>query len=159
MKAGNMNANSRRNVTIRIEINILPIIGHRPAMRLDDSDMDTFVEKMRDESLTNSSIRRYPTDIKAILNRVAIHRPPMIAFNPIRDYKAPQADDAIIIPPSAEEMAAILEAISKPNQQHLRRFVSLCCNPGARPGSAEILSILWRNVSWSSFLLFKQSRG
>lgn len=145
-----LNANSHINAVIRLESWILPLIGHRVATHLDDNDMDGFVAALRGAGLTNSSIRRYLTDIKAILTWATKRRPPMIAFNPVRDYRKPDADDAIIMPPSAAEIAAILEAVAKPNQEHLRRFVGLCCNLGARPGHAEILTLTWRQVSWSA---------
>lgn len=62
---------------------------------------------MRKEGLTDSSLRRYLTDVTAILNGAVKRRPPLLAFNPVRDYKKPHPDDAIIIPPSDEEIAAL----------------------------------------------------
>ena len=136
--------NSRRHAAIRLTANILPRIGHRPAMALSTRDMDAYVRDRRKDGVKDSTIRREITDIKAILSHAARSVPPAIPANPVRDYAAPRSDDAVIIPPTDAEIGAILAAASP----HMKRFVLLVCHIGCRPGAVELLSLRWSDVLW-----------
>lgn len=148
VKFRGFNENSEKHVKIRLQANILPQLGHRPAVMLDDNDMDLYVKRRRREGVKDSTIRRELTDIKAIMNWAAKRRPPIIPFNPVRDYKKPTEDDDIIMPPTDDEISALFDTFSHIQNAHVNRFVTLCCYLGARPGYKEILSIRWGQISW-----------
>ena len=146
IRSGNFNENSKKHLLIRLEKNIWPVIGHRPAMRLNDTDLDRYVAGRRSAGVKNSTIRRELTDIMAILNHAARRRPPLIPFNPVRDYPKPPADDDIIIPPDQAETMAIINAASA----HLKRALLIAYYTGLRPGAVELLRLKWSDVSWES---------
>ena len=94
-----------------------------------------------------STINRELTDIKAMMNFGARRRPPLIAFNPIRDYQKPgDADLDIIDPPTMDEANRILAAAP----EHLRRAIRLSWFLGLRPGAVELLTLTWSDVNWST---------
>lgn len=144
--AKEMSPNSLRHLSIRLDTNILPALGNLPATRVDYKALDAYVERRRTNGVKNSTIRRELNDIKAILGVAASGHPPIIAFNPARDYKAPKSDDAVILPPSQEELEALLAAAVP----HLKRFIILCVYMGARPGGQEVLRLTWSDVVWEA---------
>ncbi|MFZ3047446.1 MAG: site-specific integrase, partial [Desulfatirhabdiaceae bacterium] len=162
LKYKNFSANSSKHAGIRQKANILPLLGPTPAIKLTYTDMDRYVIERRQQGLKNpkmkhetknSTIRREITDIKAILNWAVKRRPPLIPYNPIRDYKSPEADDAVIMPPTPEEAAAILSVAN----ERLRRAIALSWYTGLRPGAVELLSLTWSNVLWDRNVIRIQS--
>ncbi|MCF8025824.1 MAG: site-specific integrase [Desulfobacteraceae bacterium] len=143
------NENSKRHLKIRLEANILPYFGQVPAESIKHSDMDKYVKKRSKDGVKFSTIAREITDIKAILNWSARRQPPLISINPVRDYPKPQPDDAIIFPPTREEIRAIL----KHAPQHLKRAIHLAYYVGMRPGAVELLSLIWGNVNWEDQMI------
>lgn len=138
------NENSRHHLKLRLEANILPFFGQMYAESIKHSDMDKYVRKRSKDGIKYSTIGREITDIKAILNWSARRQPPLISSNPVRDYPKPQPDDAIIFPPSTEEIQAIMAAAS----EHVKRAILLSYYTGLRPGAVELLSLTWKNVEW-----------
>lgn len=140
---------SHRELIYRLERTIFPIIGHRRALRLTHTDMDSYVDKRRNTianrkktPVKDSTIRREVTDIKSIFSWAAKRHPPLIAFNPIVNYQPPPSDDEVIIPPTATEAAAIYRAAS----EHLRRVITLSYYLGLRPGAVELLRLTWDDI-------------
>lgn len=140
------NKNSKKHLFIRLNSTIVPAIGKMPAIKLSYQDLDNYLNKRRQDGVKDSTIRRELTDIKAILNWSAARRPPLIPFNPVRDYKKPPSDDAIILPPTQKESLAILKAASP----HIKRVIRLAYYIGLRPGSVELLSLTWKKVNWEA---------
>ncbi len=140
------NRNSKKQLFIRLDKIILPVIGRLPAIKLSHQDIDNYVQKRRLDGVKNSTIRREITDIKAILNWSVSRRPPLISFNPVRDYKKPPSDDAVIQPPTQKESQAIYKAASP----HIKRVIKLAYYTGLRPGSVELLSLTWDRVNWEA---------
>ncbi len=140
---------SRKELKIRLEAILLPAIGHRRAVRLQHADLDLYVERRRAHRtkrgsfVKDSTIRRELTDIKSILNWAVKRRPPLLAFNPVATYQAPESDNDVIIPPSPDEAAAIYQAAA----EHLRRAITLSWYLGLRPGRVELLGMRWADVS------------
>ncbi len=132
-----LNDNSRRTLTYKLEANLLPHFGAKVASRLQDQDLDSYCAKRRADGVKNSTIARELTDLKAILNWSVKRKPPLVPFNPVRDYKKPPSDDEIILPPTREETRRILK-FAKP---HLRRIILLSYYTGLRPGAVELLSM------------------
>lgn len=130
----------------RMTARVLPFFGPLAAMRIADRDVDRYISERRAAGLTYSTIRRHLVDVKAILNFAAKRRPPLIAFNPIRDYRLPREEPAVIMPPTAAELAALLAA----SPDHLRRIILLAYYLGLRPGPVECFRLRWEMVDWTS---------
>ena len=143
-KALSFSANSTKHLQIRLKANILPAIGNKMAIALTDTDMDNYVRRRRKAGVKFSTISRELTDVKAILNWSVARRPPLLEFNPVRDYKKPSTDDAVIQPPTKKEALSILKNASP----HLRRAIKLSWYLGLRPGAVELLSLTWAAVNW-----------
>lgn len=142
------NDNSRDLCQLRLSANILPIIGDIQAIRLTFDDLDRYV-RLRRQSVKASTIRREITDIKAILNWATKRRPPLIPMNPVRDFRAPLPDDAVIIPPTKGEVQAIL----KHANERLKRAITLSWYTGLRPGAVELFALKWDSVLWESSVI------
>ena len=130
----------------RMDGSVLPFFGPIGAMRIADRDVDRYIMQRRKTGVTYSTIRRELVDVKAILNFAVKRRPPLIAFNPIRDYRLPREDLAVIMPPTAQEFAAIMDAAP----EHLRRTILLVYYLGLRPGPVECFRLRWEMVDWST---------
>jgi len=142
----NFNANSKKQLFIKLDSIIVPIIGRIPAIKLSHQDLDKYVSRRRTDGVKFSTIRREITDIKAIFNWSVSRHPPLIPFNPVRGYKKPPSDDAIILPPTQEETEAILKAAGP----HLKRVIWLSYYLGLRPGAVELLSLKWKQINWET---------
>ena len=140
------NAAAKKQHEIRMDSRVLPFFGHFPAVRLKDEDLDRYITQRRDTGVTYSTIRRALVDVKAILNFAVRRRPPLIPFNPVRDYRIPNDDLAVIMPPTAAEFAAILAAASK----HLRRVCLIAYYCGLRPGPVECYHLRWEAIDWAN---------
>ncbi len=145
LKAKHFSPNSARCLAWRLGANILPALGHRPASSLTHRDLDHYVAQ-RLQKVKASTVRREVTDIKAILNWAASTEPRLIPFNPLHNYKAPRADDDVILPPTRAETEAILQAAAP----HLQRAILLSYYLGLRPGSVELLRLTWDSVNWET---------
>jgi integrase len=142
------NANSRKQLKIRLVANILPYFGDISAIRITYNNVDQYIARRR-KTVSSSTVRREITDIKAILTWAVKRRPPLIPMNPIRDYIPPHADDAIINPPSHAEIKAILEHAN----ERLRRAILLAWYTGLRPGAVELFSLRWDAIMWDKGII------
>lgn len=161
----NFSANSTKHLKIRLQANILPFFGHRPAMGLTDQDLDNYVRKRRTDPVYNragrvirhgvkdATIARELTDLQAILNWSTRRRPPAIRFNPVANYQKPKARPAVIPPPTADETAAILKHASP----HIKRAILLSYYIGLRPGAVELLTLTWDDVNLSTGVILVRS--
>ena len=133
---------------IRLGANLLPHFGAMPAVRISDDVVDDYVKKRRAVGVKDATIRRELTDLKAILNWAAHRRPPLIPFNPIRDYVKPKGEPPKTLrPPSDEEVARIFACASP----HLLRALKLAWFLGLRPGAVELSRLTWQeSVNWTS---------
>lgn len=134
---------------LRMASRVLPFFGPIPAARMSDSDLDRYIRRRRADGVAYSTIRRELVDLKAIMNWAAHRRPPIIPFNPIRDYRIPAEDLDVIMPPTAAELAAILVVAP----EHLRRICLIAYFCGLRPGPVECYSLRWEMVDWAADLI------
>jgi integrase len=142
--------NARDHLEIRLEANLMPFFGRLHAAQLTFTHLNKYINHRRTiGGVKNSTINRELNDLQAILNFAADQRPPLIPFNPVKGFKKPPSDDAIIQPPSPNETAAILSVASP----HMTRFIYLCMYLGARPGYREILTRKWDDVHWNRFTI------
>ena len=130
----------------RLEARVLPHFGPISAIRIDDNSVDEYIRKRRESGVKFATIRRELVDVKAILNFAARRRPALIPFNPIATYRLPKEDLAVILPPTAEEFAAIMKHAC----EHLRRIMLLAYYLGLRPGPVECYRLTWDAVDWSA---------
>ncbi len=142
-EAKDFNENSKNMLIIRLKANILPFFGSMQAARISHTDIERYIYQ-RLETVKGSTVRREIVDIKAILTWAVKRHPPLIPYNPVRDFPMPKEDDAIITPPSAQECAAILVHAN----QRLTRGIKLAWYTGLRPGAVELLSLTWGSVLW-----------
>ena len=152
-KNKNFSANSLKMLNIRLNANIHPVFENMRAIKITDQDLDNYVQKRRRDGVRFSTIHREITDIKAILNWGVSRRPPLIKFNPVRDYKKPKPDYEVIPPPTQEEINRIL-AVATPA---LKRAIFISYYLGLRPGAVELLSLQWINVNWGKKIILVES--
>jgi len=170
---GRFNANSRKMLGYRLSANILPFFGPMVATGITHDDMRRYVAERRQATRTvidrasikktkkagqkqegrrirkpisDATISRELTDVKAILNLAAGQDPPLISYNPVRDFKKPLPERVDIRPPSMAETRKILKAAPA----HLVRFIKLSYYLGVRPGAVELLNLTWDAVNWDT---------
>jgi integrase len=143
--AKNFQGDSARSVETKLKAVINPAIGDIPAIRLTHDDLSRYVRK-RLQSVKATTVCRDLAMIQAVMNWSVKRRPPLIPINPLRGFSPPEADDAIISPPTSAEISEIL----KHAHERLRRFIIISWYTGARPGSVEVLSLEWGAVSWEN---------
>lgn len=161
----NISPNSKKHLIIRLSANLLPHFGPIEATAMDHQDIDNYIKirrsckkfdkngKVVKIGVKWSTIRRELVDLQAILNWSVKRIPPLIPFNPVRDYKNPAEDLAIISPPTPKETAAIL----KNAPGHLRRAILISYFIGLRPGAVELLSLKFEDISWTRQTILVQS--
>ncbi len=140
------NENSRKQLRFRLVAHLAPFFGAMPAASIKPRDVDAYVASRRAAGVSDATIRRELTDLKAILSWAAKQDPPLIPYNPIANYPKPRERITPPDPPTEEEVERIL-AQAPP---HLRRAIMLSWYLGLRPGSVELLGLRWRDVRWTS---------
>ncbi len=130
----------------RMASRLLPFFGCLPATRVDDSCIDRYISERRRDGVADATIRRELVDLKAIFNFASRRRPPLIAFNPVRDYRIPRETLDVIMPPTDAEFEAILQA----SPAHLRRILLLSYYIGLRPGPVECYRLRWENCDFGA---------
>jgi integrase len=131
---------------------LAPFFGSKIATRINRDDMAGYIAARRSarwkhgkawkQGIKGNTIRRELAVFDAIMNAAVVNG--LITYNPVVKYPKPSVDDAVIDPPSAVE----LQAIIKNSSEHIRRFVLLSFYTAARPGDVELLSIEWEQVDF-----------
>jgi integrase len=145
-RAGSMAKSTLLNLLYKLDAVIGPAIGHVPAMRLTPRHLDKFVAA-RLRTVSRTTVHCDLIYVQTILN-FSVERK-YITYNPVAGYKKPRRDDAVIMPPTAEESAALLSACPP----HLFRCIALSYFTGLRPGPVELLSLQWSAVSWNDLTI------
>lgn len=154
-------ARAREQHRIRMTSRLLPFFGHMTATRINDTDLERYIKHRRITPYRKdspacagySTIRRELVDLKAIFSFAARRRPPLIAFNPIRDFRLPREELDVILPPTPGEFAAILSCAP----EHLRRICLIAYYCGLRPGPVECYRLRWDMIDWSTETILVQS--
>lgn len=138
---------------LRMTSRLLPFFGHRSAIHITDKDLEDYIRvrraarfRGRKQNTAFATIRRELVDLKAIFAFATRRRPPLIPFNPVRDFTLPREDNEVILPPTAEELSRLLAVAP----EHLRRILRLNYYTGLRPGPVECYSLRWDNVNWQA---------
>ena len=155
---------------------ILPELGHVPIALITPARLDQYVVKRLKTPVTSytgpsakrrkrklydadgnvryikkSTVNRELKDILAIMSWAMKNR--KIAFNPCSGYQRLKSDDAIIRPPSPEEVQSLIK-LAPP---HLVRVIILSWYTGVRPGTTELFRLKWEDVDWSRHYIFIRS--
>ena len=146
--------NARDQHRIRMAGLLLPFFGHKIATRINDADLERYIHYRRNRprrknhphGVGYSTIRRELVDLKAIFAFAYRRRPPLIALNPIRDFRLPREEREVILPPTPAEFAAILAAAP----EHLLKICLLAYYIGLRPGPVELYRLRWERVDWTT---------
>lgn len=135
---------------------ILPTLGNHQAMQITQERLDTYVrdrlrtvknpraKKQDRRHIKRTTIHRELSDIKAVLSWATKRR--YIPWHPCAGFEMPKRDDSIILPPSVDEVRALLAVAP----DHLVRAIVLSYYLGLRPGAVELLSLPWSAVDWKS---------
>jgi len=167
---------SMYNLVTKLTGIILPELGHIEVNRLTAHRLDLYVKKrlaapvvkrigkkcaqkqipVKNENgsvrtISKTTVHRELTDLQAIINWAVKRR--IINSNPVSGYEKPKRDDAIIRPPSASEIKAILKEASP----HLFRALVINYYSGLRPGEAELSYLTWDDVDWDSLSILIRS--
>ena len=138
-KAGQIQPVSMKNILWKMAGIIIPTLGQETqAMNITASRLDRYVIKRLKTGVKRTTVHRELSDIRAILNW-SVKRG-YITRNPAAGFEMPERDDAIISPPTLEELNAIM-AKALP---HLTRALALSYYTGLRPGS-ELYRITWND--------------
>jgi integrase len=138
------NENPRYQLRVRLEANLIPHFGHRPAAHIRTADVHDYVERRREAGIADSTICRELTDLKAILNWATKRDPLMIPLNPIANFTKPRVRNTGIQPPGIDDTLKIIEHAPT----HLKRYIFLSWYLGLRPGAVELLRLRWEAVRW-----------
>lgn len=151
-----LNENSRKQLGVRLVAHLLPAFGSLPAVRIKSADVERYVERRRAAGVSDATIAREITDLKAILNWSARLDPPLIPFNPIANFKKPSTRTAIATPVSRAEAVRILNAALP----HVQRALQLSWFLGIRP-QGEVLRLTWDAVNWETgrILVLSAAKG
>jgi len=122
---------------------ILPELASIQAIRMTPAVLDRYVQK-RLRSVKKTTVHRELSDIQAVLNWAADRK--YISHNPVARYRKPRRDDAVIMPPTQTEIAAIMAKAA----HHIIRAICLAYYTGLRPGRAELLCLKWDAVDWDA---------
>ncbi len=149
-KSASMQPESIKNFEWKMIGVILPEIGHLKAALLTPARLDLYVAKrLKSPRELQDGSKRYPkrttihreiSDVKAVLNWSVRRR--YIAFNPAAGFEMPRRDDAILMPPSADEVQRLVDVAP----DHLRRGILLSYYLGLRPGTRELFALTWQDV-------------
>lgn len=137
--------NSRKQLGIRLVAHLVPFFGSMPAIAIKPSDVERYVERRRADNVSDATVCREITDLKAILNWSARRDPPLIPHNPIANYRKPKCARYIAQPPTRAEAIRILNAALP----HVQRALQLSWFLGLRP-QGETLRLTWNDVNWES---------
>lgn len=146
-----MRMSSKVDAVYKLNGNILPAIGHLPGSKIGVSVLDEYITERAAAGVKMTTIHRELSIIRAILRWAASRR--RISHNPMDGYKMPTRDDAIISPPTTQELDAIYKAAAP----HLQRAMLLASFTGMRPGGSELLSLRWDAVDLISGTIFVES--
>ena len=153
-----MEPSSIDNLVWKLNARILPLLTAEPAPTINPTKLDDYVARRLRQGYTrrDGGEVRYPktvtiwrevTDILAILhwafNRGYIHT------YPAAGWRKPKRDDAVIAPPTREELRKLLKAAP----EHLNKALCLSWYTGCRPGS-ELLSLRYNAIDWDSRTIF-----
>ena len=155
-RLGIMQKTSLDNWLWKMQGIILPALKDKQAMEITSERLDIYVKdrlrtaknpkaKPKDRVfIKRTTVHRELSDIKAVLSWAVKRK--YIPWNPAAAYEMPKRDDSILVPPSLDEVRALI-AVSP---GHLVRAITLSYYLGLRPGAVELLSLPWTAVDWKS---------
>lgn len=151
------NEKNFKNVEWNFSGNILPFWGVYDIYGLIHSDLDDYIIRRKGQKTkkgtppTLSSINREIDDIQSYLNWCVTTK--RILNNPLKGYRRPANDKAVIDPPSVNEINKLIENAVP----HIQRFIILSYYVGVRPGPIELSALKWEHINWDEQTILVRS--
>lgn len=123
---------------------LIKAFGSYRAVDITPEVVDKYVS-IRKRTVTSTTANGDVTYLKAILSWGANSMRRKIPFDPLSGYKKPARDDARIMPPTSDELIAIIKHAAT----HLKRALLVSYFTGVRPGPVELYSLRFSDVDWS----------
>jgi integrase len=139
-RAGQMAAHTVESDVFNLRSHIIPTLGAIQADKLTRQDFDKLAEVFRARGNKQNTIRRKFVIVKAVLAWAVEHE--YIKDNPAKGYRVSAGEDAVIMPPTRQEIEAILAHADG----YLLRAILLTFHFGLRPGASELLRLRWIDV-------------
>jgi integrase len=124
--------------------------GDTPIDQITPDMVDFYVED-RLKTVKSVTVHTELTYLIAILNWAVAKQ--YIHTNPLIGYKKPKRDDDRIMPPTPDEIKALL----KHAKEHLKRAILLSIFCGVRPGAVELLVLNYDDVDWTNETIYVRS--
>lgn len=152
-KEFSMTTSSYDSVCDILETVILPYLGSYMAHNITPAVLDSYIKKRRTKYKTingkntktivkMTTIKGNLAIIRAILNFSVKRR--LIAASPMQGYELPKEDNAVIMPPSKQELDAIIMC----SVPHIKRAILISYYTGLRPGKIELLGLKWEHIDF-----------
>lgn len=134
----------KSETSVRMELyhvkEIVRLVGNVPVDSLETSHIQSAKRDHMEREISMSTFRRRWDIIRSALNWAVNEG--YISSNPLAGYRVKKPSKEPILPPSPEELQALL----KHSSEHLRRAIILAYYTGARPGPSELFGLQWRTV-------------
>jgi integrase len=128
---------------------ITPIVGHVLLKDMSERHFIELVKDMRERGNKNTTVNRHMTLVMAILRWAKKRK----LVKDIPEWENLKDDAEVILPPTDEEVRAILEN----SRGHLKRIVLLGLYTGIRPGPVEMFGLKWTDVDFESRVMYVTS--
>jgi integrase len=148
--ANRMRPSTLSDLNYKITKNLMPALGNIAIDQITPDIADAYVAR-RLKTVKAVTVHSELTYLIAILNWCVSKQ--FIASHRLFKYKKPRRDDARIMPPTPDEIDAIL----KHAKYHLKRALLISVYCGIRPGAVELLSLRYDDVDWTGETLFVRS--
>lgn len=123
---------------------LVQALGHIEASKLEEKHLAKYVNDRLTAGKKRSTARRELEDLKAIFAWGT--RKGYLVNNPIANFELPAHDHEIIMPPTDDEIRAIIKHASP----HLIRAIYLSTLTGLRPGVQELLFMEWHQINFEN---------
>lgn len=145
-----MRASTWNDLQHKIKKHLVESFGNYPVDEITPDVADFYVEE-RLKSVKAVTIHTELTYLVAILNWCVTKK--YILSNPLNGYKKPRRDDDRIMPPTVDEITAILANA----QDHLKRALLIAVFCGVRPGAVELLGLRFDDIDWTNATIYVRS--
>ena len=115
-------------------------LGEVPIDALEASHVQKAKRDHMERGVSMSTFRRRWDIVRSALNWAVNEG--YISANPLAGYQVKKPSREPVLPPSPEELQALLEH----SPQHLQRVILLAYYTGIRPGPSELFNLQWRTV-------------
>lgn len=145
-----MRPSTYKDLQYKIKGHLVAAFGNISVDRITHELADMYVDD-RLKSVKAVTVHTELTYLIAVLNWCVSKK--YLITNPLNGYKKPRRDDDRIMPPTSDEIGAILAKA----QEHLKRALLIAIFCGVRPGAVELLSLRWDDIDWTKATIYVRS--